>query len=240
MQYIILDLEWNQPINYQNRIYRLYGDRLIFEMIQIGAVRVDEHLNILDSISIPIQPTCYTVIHPRIRSMTHLSEQVLDTAPYFEEALNSFLTWCGTDCIFLTWGCDDVSVFQQNLDFFELHPDLPAFYDIQPLFASAFGMTQRMNLPGAMDLMGLSQEDDKYFHNAAHDAYYTAQVFIHLPHPEEILHYPQQPRSLLHPASKARKTDLFETIAQGLESELAQSPRCAICAKATEIEGERR
>ena len=69
------------------------------------------------------------------------------------------------------------------------------------------------------------------------DAYYTAQVFIHLPHPEEILHYPQQPRSLLHPASKARKTDLFETIAQGLESELAQSPRCAICAKATEIDG---
>ena len=49
MQYIVLDLEWNQPINYQNRIYRLYGDRLVFEMIQIGAVRIDENLNILDS-----------------------------------------------------------------------------------------------------------------------------------------------------------------------------------------------
>ena len=46
MQYIVLDLEWNQPINYQNRIYRLYGDRLVFEMIQIGAVRIDENLNL--------------------------------------------------------------------------------------------------------------------------------------------------------------------------------------------------
>ena len=38
MHYIILDLEWNQPLNRQNRAYREYGDRLIFEMIQLGAV----------------------------------------------------------------------------------------------------------------------------------------------------------------------------------------------------------
>ena len=46
MTYIILDLEWNQPISYQSRTYREIGDKLIFEMIQIGAVKLDAELNL--------------------------------------------------------------------------------------------------------------------------------------------------------------------------------------------------
>lgn len=42
MHYIILDLEWNQPMSYQSHVYREVGDRLIFEMIQIGAVKLDD------------------------------------------------------------------------------------------------------------------------------------------------------------------------------------------------------
>ena len=41
MTYIVLDLEWNQPISYQSRAYREVGSQLIFEMIQIGAVKLD-------------------------------------------------------------------------------------------------------------------------------------------------------------------------------------------------------
>ena len=54
MTYIILDLEWNQPISYQSKTYREIGDKLIFEMIQIGAVKLDGDLNPADTISIPI------------------------------------------------------------------------------------------------------------------------------------------------------------------------------------------
>ena len=41
MHYIILDLQWNQPLSYQSHVYREVGDKLIFEMIQIGAVKLD-------------------------------------------------------------------------------------------------------------------------------------------------------------------------------------------------------
>ncbi|MBR0217281.1 MAG: exonuclease domain-containing protein [Clostridia bacterium] len=238
MQYIVLDLEWNQPINYQNRIYRLYGDRLVFEMIQIGAVRIDEHMNILDSISIPIQPSCYTVIHPRIRSMTHLTSDALADAPYFQEAMEQFVSWCGEDYVLLTWGCDDVSVLQQNLDFFEVHPDLPTLYDIQPLFVKEFSLNNRMGLKSAMELMSLTPEEDRYFHNALHDAYYTALVFTHLKNPEDVLSYPQTPKSLIHQeADKPRKGDLFESIEKGLESIQANEPHCAVCAKVCALDG---
>ena len=41
MQYIVIDLEWNQPMSYDSAVYRQVGDRLIFEMIQIGAVKLN-------------------------------------------------------------------------------------------------------------------------------------------------------------------------------------------------------
>ena len=72
MQYIVIDLEWNQPMSYDSAVYRQVGDRLIFEMIQIGAVKLNGQLEVCDSISIPIRPVHYVKIHPRIRKMTQL------------------------------------------------------------------------------------------------------------------------------------------------------------------------
>jgi len=236
MQYIILDLEWNQPLNYQNRAYRLYGDRLMFEMLQIGAVRINEQLEILDSISIPIRPTCYTVVHPRIRRMTHLTQEVLDDAPDFQDAIDQFVRWCGQDYVLLTWGCDDVSVLQQNLDFFDCHPDLPTLYDIQPLFSAVHHLANRSGLKQAMEISEINPDENRSFHDALNDAYYTALVFTHLPEPGLVLNYPQSPKPLIHPRPHATKGDLFESIAQALASEQAQKPRCAICARETILE----
>ena len=91
MTYIILDLEWNQPISYQSKAYREVGDKLIFEMIQIGAVKLDDRLTPADSISIPIAPTHYLRIHPRIRRMTGLDSETLAGAPAFRDALPASL-----------------------------------------------------------------------------------------------------------------------------------------------------
>ena len=44
-------------MSFDSHVYREVGDRLIFEMIQIGAVKVGENFEVVDSISIPIRPT---------------------------------------------------------------------------------------------------------------------------------------------------------------------------------------
>lgn len=56
MQLIVLDLEWNQPTSYQSAAYRRVGDRLLFEVIQFGAAKLDEGLEIVDTISHPGEP----------------------------------------------------------------------------------------------------------------------------------------------------------------------------------------
>ncbi|MBR6027830.1 MAG: exonuclease domain-containing protein [Clostridia bacterium] len=239
MNYVILDLEWNQPVSHQESTYRRVGDRLIFEMIQIGAVKLNADREIVDSLSVPIQPTWYTRIHPRIRRMTGLTPEILDEAPRFEEAIERFVDWCGEDYCLLTWGCDDVSVLQQNMDFFDVHPDLPPLCDIQHFFSDVYELKNRMGLKPAMDMLHIDPDEEKSFHNAVNDAYYTALVFQTLKEPERVLNYPNQPKQLIHPQEEPDrnyKGDEFASIREALEGELAQNPRCAVCGKPCAVE----
>ncbi len=241
MQYIVIDLEWNQPINHQNRVYREVGDRLIFEMIQIGAARLDSGMRLVDTISIPIHPTCYLRIHPRIARMTHLGEEELEDAPLFAEAMEDFVRWCerdGEEYTLLTWGCDDVSVLQQNLDFFDCHPALPPLCDIQHLYSDVRKLQNRMGLQGAMELEHIEPEEGRDFHNAMNDAYYTALVFQRLPNPEDALKYPREPKQLIHPDQNRHraKGELFDSLAAAMDSPQAKEPRCPVCGRACKLE----
>lgn len=241
MHYIILDLEWNQPLSYQSHVYREVGDKLIFEMIQIGAVKLDEDLMVVDSISIPIRPTHYVKIHPRIRRMTHLGPEELADAPDFLEAMHQFVTWCGEDYALLTWGCDDVSVLKQNMDFFQCKEQLPPLCDIQKMYSVVTNTKDRKGLKAAMDDFGIEPDENRSFHNALHDAYYTALVFAKLPHPERVLDYPQKPKQLIH-ANRTRREKLpgetFDSLKEALQSETALHPRCPRCGKPALLEEE--
>ena len=241
MHYIVIDLEWNQPLNHQNRVYREVGDRLIFEMIQIGAVKLDSERRIVDSLSVLIHPSCYLRIHPRIQRMTHLGPEELEDAPLFREAMDEFVAWCerdGDDYLLLTWGSDDVSVLQQNLDFFDCHPVLPPLCDIQHQFSDAFKLQNRMGLQPAMELMQIEPEEGRDFHNALNDAYYTALVWQKVEDASNTIQYARQPKPLIHPDHNKGKAkgELFDSLKAAMESELANKPKCPTCGRACELE----
>ena len=242
MTYIIIDLEWNQPISYQSSAYRKVGDKLIFEMIQIGAVKLDENLNPGEAISIPIAPTHYLRIHPRIRKMTGLDAETLAGAPAFREALEKFVAWCGEDYTLLTWGCDDVSVLYQNISFFQCEDiKLPPLCDIQRLFSDVHKLKDRSGLKAAMEMMHISADDTMAFHNALNDAWYTALVFKTLPDPAAVLNYTQQPKSLIHTRRNAREKtagEVFPTVRDALQSETALHPVCPRCGRVLALDGE--
>ena len=208
-------------------------------MIQIGAVRLNDRFEVVDSISIPIKPTHYVKIHPRIRRMTQLGAEELADAPTFLPAMRQFVEWCGEDYTLLTWGCDDVSVLKQNMDFFGCKVQLPPLCDIQRLFSDVHKCRERKGLKAAMEMLDIQPDEARYFHNALHDAYYTALVFAKLPNPEDVLKYPQQPRPLIHTDKKdRRKGQGFASIAEAFDSEFAREPRCPVCANKTKLEEE--
>ncbi|MBR2661858.1 MAG: exonuclease domain-containing protein [Clostridia bacterium] len=242
MTYIILDLEWNQPISYQSKAYREVGDKLIFEMIQIGAVKLDGSLNPSDTISIPIAPTHYLRIHPRIRRMTGLDSETLAGAPAFREALEQFTAWCGEDYTLLTWGIDDVSVLYQNIRFFHCEDiTIPPLCDIQQLFSQEHKLKDRAGLKAAMELTGIEPDENMSFHNALNDAWYTALVFRTLPDPSAVLNYAREPKELIHGKRSAREKtpgEIFDSVREALESESAIHPTCPRCGRVLALDGE--
>ena len=211
-------------------------------MIQIGAVKLDANLNPGEAISIPIAPTHYVRIHPRIRRMTGLDSETLAGAPAFREALQQFAAWCGDDYTLLTWGIDDVSVLYQNIHFFHCEDIvLPPLCDIQRLFSTVHNLKDRSGLKTAMELVNITPDDTMSFHNALNDAWYTALVFKTLPDPSAVLNYPQEPRPLIHSRHITREKtegEAFASVRDALASETAIHPVCPRCGRVLALDGE--
>ena len=240
MQYIVLDLEWNQPISYHSPAFRSVGAKLLFEMIQIGAVKVDENFQVVDSFSQLIQPQHYVRLHPRISRITHITQDDLADAPDFNEAMAAFAQWCGEDYVLLTWGCDDISVLAQNMEFFKCETQLPKFYDAQRLFGEVTGSAkERKGLKAAMEQLEIEPDEEAMpFHNAVNDAYYTALVFAKMPDPAKVLNYPQSPRKLQHLDRAKRECTAIlrvRSIKDALKSAATMTPPCPICGKRMEV-----
>ena len=240
MQYIVLDLEWNQPISYHSPAYKSVGGKLLFELIQIGAVRVNEQMEVVDSFNQLIQPQHYVKLHPRIARITHISQDDLCDAPSFPQAIASFAQWCGEDYVLLTWGPDDISVLNQNMTFFHCETPLSKVFDVQRLFGDVIGQPKdRKSLKGAMDLMEINPDEEAMpFHNAVNDAYYTALVFAKMPDPGKVLSYPLTPRKLQHLDKQKRESTAImrvRSMKDALKSSAVMTPPCPICGKRMDV-----
>lgn len=238
MNYIVLDLEWNQPASFQSAAYRRIGDKLLFEVLQFGAAKLDEHLHIIDTISILVHPTYYPSIHSRIKRITGLSKEVLSDAEAFPEAMGQFVDWCGDDYVFVTWGADDISVLKQNLDCFELDYPLPHTYNLQKLYALSIGKSGQTALKTAMEEIGINEEEERSFHNAEHDAYYTALILQKLQEPQKLMNFEARPKKLVHNENHTRIhiTHQVSSVEEALHGDLLNKPSCPLCNKSMSLQ----
>ena len=99
MNYIVLDLEWNQSHMGQAGEH----PRMPFEIIEIGAVRLDKKFNLIDQYSSIIKPRLYKRLQPHIREILNYDEKVLKKGRPFDMVCREFLKWCnnGTDYSFV-------------------------------------------------------------------------------------------------------------------------------------------
>ena len=175
MRYIVLDLEWNQS----NKITNECNPDLPFEIIEIGALKMDEECRILGEFSEIVKPQVYHEMHQITSKLIHMQIQELERGDSFENVANRFLDWCGDEAYtFCTWGPLDLTELQRNMDFYHMNEiaygPIP-FLDVQKLYA-LYNMEgkERRALEFAIDAMQI--EKDIPFHRAFSDAYYTAKI----------------------------------------------------------------
>lgn len=179
MNYIIFDLEFNQGFDRLNN-KTVSNSKCPFEIIQIGAVKLDANLNILDTFSSYIKSDIYKEVHPFVKKMTGISNSTLKNAPSFEKVYIDFLKFIDCkDSIFGTWGTNDLKELYRNILFYNLsYENVPTMYiNIQQHASKFFNnpVGKCIGLQNAISILQLNQ--DKKYHNALNDAYYTALVF---------------------------------------------------------------
>lgn len=186
MNYIVLDLEWNQSSTVQGT-----NPEVPFEIIEIGAVKLNSDKVMVDEFSALIKPSIYKTMHYMTGKLVHIKMQELKNEQPFEEVMTRFLEWCGEDYIFCTWGPLDLTELQRNMVYYGFKPfmDGPlAFYDIQKLFALEYDEDrERRALENAIDFFNIPK--DIPFHRAFSDAYYTAKVFSYIVDEKILKHY---------------------------------------------------
>ena len=175
MDYIVFDLEWNQCPYGKNREVK----RLPFEIIEIGAVKLNKDREVVDRYHRAVRPKVYPTLHYRTREIVHLDARTLKAGMPFPDAIKEFLTWCGPEAHFCTWGTIDLVELQRNMKYYHLLHLLKGplhFYDVQKLFAVSYeDMKSRRSLEYGIDFLGMEKNLD--FHQALSDACYTAEIF---------------------------------------------------------------
>ncbi len=177
MNYIILDMEWNQPWPGSPSARKPLPVHIRGEIIQIGAVRMLEDQTLGDEFQVMVRPKFYRRLNKRVSKLTGIKEARLkEEGVSFPDAMEQFRTWCGEDAVFLTWGFDDINILRENLALFQLPEGwTDRWYNAQMIFnAQTDGSNSQKALKTAMAHFEI--EACRPAHDALGDAYHTALI----------------------------------------------------------------
>ncbi len=242
MNYISLDLEWNQAYAQKAlAVQKRLECRLRGEVIQIGAVKLDARLNIIGSYRIIVKPKFFKSIQRHVMRLTGITQQMLDHGTPLPEAIRSFERWCGEDFAFLTWGPDDIPMLEDNLRAHKLDGAwLHRTYDLQLIFSrQTENSKHQRSLEFAMEHFGIEQTLPA--HDALNDAYFTALVAKKLDVAGGIANYDDADGDSLFvrvigDADAGQKG--FSSPDDALKNELMAEPVCPTCGKKLTAKGE--
>lgn len=177
MEYIVLDMEWNQALNFSEMVKEPVF--LTGEIIQIGAIKLNQTLEVVDSFNERIAPQYYTELHPKVAEITKLSNRDLQKGKGFHTVFNSFCDWCGDDFVFLVWGTEDLRILRKNMDLHNIDTSfMPPCFNLQNIFVDQVTHdTKQYALANALAIVGEVPFDS---HDALNDARSTALLCTHL------------------------------------------------------------
>ena len=178
MYYIIFDLEWNSAYNYS-------AGKFMNEIIEIGAVKLDNKLNIVDTFKQLVIPRYTKKLSSRCKRLTNITnEEIKENGIPFEEAFADFSVWSrGEKNIFLSWSNSDLYVLSNN--FLENFGSCRVSFINQYCDAQKYCMSQveqpdgnknQISLANYAELMNI-QVDTEKLHRALSDCYVTAECF---------------------------------------------------------------
>lgn len=174
MQFVVMDLEWNNT-------YAKKAQGYINEIIEIGAVKLDDDLENIDTFSCIIRSQIGKKLRGSVKRLTHLTNDDINGGMPFTKAFSLFRKWIGNEeTVIVTWGDSDIRVLLDNFKYLngiKIVPFLKSYCDLQKSFQkySKNSRGQQTGLLAAAEIVGIDPE--MYIHHRAlGDSMLTADI----------------------------------------------------------------
>ncbi len=110
MDIVVLDLEWDS-------VYSKKHHRFVNQIIQIGAVRLDEKLNIVDTFEVVIKSAISKKLTKRFVELTGITAEIMADGVSVSEAISKYNKFAPKDYLMMTWSTSDLYTLIDNTKF---------------------------------------------------------------------------------------------------------------------------
>ncbi len=178
LNYVFLDFELNNAYNFK------VNPKCKNEIIEIGAVKLNDNFEVIDTFQSLVKPDAYNKINPIILKLTKIKVNDLFNAQYFGKVLKSFTNWIGNeDNIIYTWSESETYALFENCDFHRIkqlyYPWINNIIDLQYKLTKIYEYKFGKNKIGLKKMLEYYKINiDKRCHRALNDAVYTSEIFI--------------------------------------------------------------
>ncbi len=174
-RYAVIDLEMCR-ISAKDRKYD-FGYPT--ELIQIGAVLLDENYEMSDTFMTLVHPE-YGMIDQRIERLTGISNKDVADAPDTKTALTNFFEWLPEDAKIVSWSESDknqiaAEIAGKSISISGVEKYMEEWIDCQVTFSEKMDNSKQYNLTDALNICSIDSVDGE--HDALVDAKNTALLF---------------------------------------------------------------
>ncbi len=155
--------------------------KLHSEIIQIGAVKMNDNYEVIDRFSLLVRPVHHMTIIKAVRDLTGISMEMLRDAPIFEDAIVQFMDWIGSEdhVKMYEWSTSDRTQLIRECRFKGIWDGRASrtfsrWMDFQKVFSRMIGIHQIISLDRALGCVDVSVEGK--LHDACFDAENCARL----------------------------------------------------------------
>ncbi len=159
MHYVILDMEWDSAYHKKHK-------RFINQILQIGAVKLDEKFNIVDIFDVTIKSSFSKRVSGRFASLTGITKDMMLDGISLENAVDQYNTWLGEDTVTITWSTSDLYTIAENEKYLldDKKIKIDKYLDLQKFIQGELRLLgheckSQISLANAAELLGITTEN---------------------------------------------------------------------------------
>ena len=197
MVHIVIDLEMN-PVSKSFKAVRRF---LLDEVIEFGAVKLDENYKLVSEFQSYVKPQ-FGTINKHITKLTGITDETVADKNVYADEFKKFFDWIGTwDMTLYSWSPSDIKQLKSECAY-----KIPAFdsarlgrqwIDLQKVFDDKIGLHNNLALKHAVGAMNRDFKGTQ--HTALADAANTAAILTLMQDDEAFMRTMQPVIELLNP-----------------------------------------